>query len=155
MTCVRFARYTAITTEKLATTLIALTERLESSGVLRADRPSKVARDAELTEQRLEAQKHQQRVTDLLQLIPNHPDADELVKCLFQDLRVTPLSVRPKPPPEPVPKPAHANSRAVASESVRSPSSTEGTDESEDPGSGEESEDEDEEGSTESESEST
>jgi hypothetical protein len=88
LTFVKFARYTALTADRLAGALVGLTERLEESGLLDANRASRVSRDQKLRTHAAKVAKSDQAVTDLLKLLPHHPDGEQLIQSLFRDLDV-------------------------------------------------------------------
>jgi hypothetical protein len=91
LTFVKFARYTALTADRLAGALVSLTERLEEVGVIDPNRVSRVSRDQKLRGHAVKVVKSDQAVTDLLKLLPHHPDGEQLIQSLFQDLDVPPV----------------------------------------------------------------
>jgi hypothetical protein len=88
LTFVKFARYTALTADRLAGALVSLTERLEDVGVIDPNRTSRLLRDQKLRSHTAKVAKSDQAVTDLLKLLPHHPDGEQLIQSLFQDLDV-------------------------------------------------------------------
>jgi hypothetical protein len=94
MTCVRFARYTSLTADRLTGVILALSENLENAGIIKRDRPSKAVRDQTVNKHRLDAAQFEQSVAELLKAIPNHPEAEALIESLFQDLDLPPGTIR-------------------------------------------------------------
>lgn len=84
---VKFARYTALTADKMAGILLGLTTQLEEIGILHPNRQSKAERDRKMNKHACDVAKSDQEVGDMLRLIPNHPDAEELIQALLGDIR--------------------------------------------------------------------
>jgi hypothetical protein len=93
MAFVKWARYTALTADKLAGHILELTAKLEDRGILLPTRPSRFARDKKLRTHGADVAKSDQEIADLVKLIPNHPDAENLVRSLFRDLHVPPFKL--------------------------------------------------------------
>ena len=93
MAIVKFARYTAYTADKMASILMSLATQLEEAGVIKANRPSRAERDRKLRKQSNEAAKLDQEIAKMMRLIPEHPDAENLLRSLLGDL------YRPPEPP--------------------------------------------------------
>jgi hypothetical protein len=100
---VKFARYTAITADRLAGALLTLSERLEEANLLDPNRPSRLARDEKLRSHEREVANTDHAVADLLKLLPNHPDGESLVESLFQDLDVPKIGLKPSNSARPSP----------------------------------------------------
>lgn len=90
MALVKFARYTAYTADRMATLLLSLSTQLEEAGVIKANRPSRIERDRRLKKQASEAAKMDQDIAKMMKLIPEHPDAENLIKTLLGDLYTNP-----------------------------------------------------------------
>ena len=90
MALVKFARYTAYTADRMATLFLSLSTQLEEAGVIKANRPSRIERDRRLKKQASEAAKMDQDIAKMMKLIPEHPDAENLIKTLLGDLYTNP-----------------------------------------------------------------
>jgi hypothetical protein len=97
---VKFARYTALTADKLSGALLALSEKLELGGFLDPNRASRISRDQKLKSHMHKVSKSGQAVSDLLKLIPDHPDGESLIRSLFQDLQVPAVKLKGSAPAE-------------------------------------------------------
>jgi hypothetical protein len=95
---VKFARYTALTAGKLSGALVALSEQLESAGILDPNRASRISRDQELKVHMYKVSKCNQAVNGLQKLIPDHPDGESLVLSLFQDLHISTVKLKATAP---------------------------------------------------------
>jgi hypothetical protein len=91
---VKFARYTALTADKLSGALIALSEKLESAGISDPNRASRISRDQQLKAHMHKVFKSDQTVNDLLKLMPDHPDGESLVRFLFCDLHISTVKLK-------------------------------------------------------------
>jgi hypothetical protein len=94
MALVKFARYTALTADKLVGTILSLTSKLEESGVLQSNRASRAIRDAKMRQYAADMAKSDQDVAEMMKLIPDHPDSENLVRSLFRDLRIPTIRSR-------------------------------------------------------------
>lgn len=87
MAFVKFARYTALTADRLAGALLQMTAKLEDEGILKCGRSSRLERDKKLRLYAMNIQKSDSDINDMMKLIPNHPDAERLIQSLFRGMR--------------------------------------------------------------------
>jgi hypothetical protein len=90
---VKFARYTALTADKLAASLTALTESLETAGVLDPARPSRSHRVHSLRQHVALVEKSDHAVAESIAKLPDHPDGEALVSSLLQGLDIPLLTL--------------------------------------------------------------
>jgi hypothetical protein len=87
LSLVKFARYTALTVDKLAGEVLSLAAKLEDLGILEVHRQSRFERDMKVRKHLSDALGHDQEVSKMVKLIPDHPDAELLIENLFRDLQ--------------------------------------------------------------------
>lgn len=96
LTTVRFARYTAVTADKLSNMLLNLTTKLEQAGILDSKRSSRLDRDTKLKKMAIDVTKSNCEVSELIRRIPGHPQADEIIHALLADIRLPHPPVNPQ-----------------------------------------------------------
>lgn len=86
----KFARYSALSLDKLCGSILALTNRLEAANMIPKDRKTKALVKKQMTKHKLELQADEKLVTDVLkQLQANgNPNPESVVSTLFRDLEI-------------------------------------------------------------------
>ena len=92
LTAVKFARYTAVTADKLSKMMLNLTTKLEQAGIIDPKRISRAERDAKLKKMSLDVTKSNYEITELIRRIPAHPQANQIIHALLDDIKL------PQPP---------------------------------------------------------
>lgn len=82
----KFARYTALAADKLCNELIQLSEKLEESGIISPDRPTKKTMRNQIKNSKKKSDSDVKKVTEIYESIKDHPDAEAIVASLFRDL---------------------------------------------------------------------
>ncbi|OHT00676.1 hypothetical protein TRFO_32589 [Tritrichomonas foetus] len=90
---VKFARYAALTADRLAGALLQMTMKLEDEGILKPGRPSRLERDKKIRAYGIQVQKTDDEIAEMMKLIPNHPDSEKLIQTLFRDMKT--ISINP------------------------------------------------------------
>lgn len=87
MAFVKFARYTALVADRLAGAMLQMTAKLEDEGILKCGRSSRLERDKKLRLYAMKIHKSDSDISDMMKLIPDHPDAEKLISSLFKGVR--------------------------------------------------------------------
>ncbi|EAY09118.1 hypothetical protein TVAG_230780 [Trichomonas vaginalis G3] len=84
---VKFARHTAVATDRLCGALIKLTQSLEEAKIIDPERPSKLERDKKLTKTYKDFDIPAEEVASLMEKLVNNPDAEKIISSLYRDYK--------------------------------------------------------------------
>lgn len=87
MEFVKLTRYTSLASGRLTESLIKMTSKLEDEGYLKCDRSSRLNRDKKLRSYTVKLQKSDAEISNMMKLIPNHPDGEKLIQSLFKGIK--------------------------------------------------------------------
>lgn len=96
----KFARYTALSMDRMCATILELTKRLEDAHLIPADRKSKRIRDNQMKRHQKALMPNKEVVDDVIEQLKrtDHPNPEEIAATLFRDLDVAKLKRAAKPP---------------------------------------------------------
>ncbi|OHT09886.1 hypothetical protein TRFO_04430 [Tritrichomonas foetus] len=84
----RYARHSALATDRICGTLLAFSNRLEELNIIPKDRKTKKIRDQHLKKHRLELNIPKEKIEEMVKKVQGHPDPESLVASLFRDLNL-------------------------------------------------------------------
>ena len=86
----KFARYTALSMDRMCGTILELTKRLEEANLIPTDRKTKRPRDIQMKKHARQFAVDKETVENVLEQLKgsDHPNPEEIVSTLFRDLDV-------------------------------------------------------------------
>ena len=84
----KYARHTALVSDRLCGTLLKFASRLEDLKIIPKDRTSKKDRDKHLKKHRLSLAVKDDEIEKMVLKVQSHPDAESIVASLFRDVNI-------------------------------------------------------------------
>lgn len=84
----KYARHTAIASDRICATLLAFSNRLEELNIIPKDRETKKLRDRHLRKDKQSTEIPNEKIEEMVSKFKSHPDAESIVSSLFRDTSV-------------------------------------------------------------------
>lgn len=84
----KYARHTALASDRICGTLLSFANRLEELNIIPKDRASKKDRDKHLKRHKNALEVPSEKIEEMVNKLKSHPDAESIVASLFRDTSV-------------------------------------------------------------------